>query len=244
MSSTTADADDSRHEPTSTNFVPRYAGPSLPEMTPEQLSLRDAILSSRPRTGLSGPFGPWLSVPAIARPAQELGRIVRYGCESLTSRETELVILLTGARFGCEAEFDIHAREARAAGVGWETIRSIPRGATTGGGGDASSSGLAKFDLEAVKGRVVPVLRREHDEGLASEPTNGITRDEAREREVAIVLFASELLDTNTVSDETYGETRRILDGRDSALVEITAIVGYYALVSYTLNVFRIPSPA
>lgn len=29
-------------------------------------------------TGLAGPFGPWLSNTAIARPSQELGRVVRY----------------------------------------------------------------------------------------------------------------------------------------------------------------------
>lgn len=77
------------------------------------------------------------------------------------------------------------------------------------------------------------------------EEEDGVTRitnENIKEREVAIVLFAAELLDSNTVSDETYATTRQVLGGDDSTLVEITAIVGYYAYVSYTLNVFRIPS--
>mmetsp|Transcript_23607 Transcript_23607/g.50965 ORF Transcript_23607/g.50965 Transcript_23607/m.50965 type:complete len:92 (-) Transcript_23607:1714-1989(-) len=63
-----------------------------------------------------------------------------------------------------------------------------------------------------------------------------------KKREVAIVQFAAELLDGNTVSDETYATTKEILDGNDSVLVEITSIIGYYAYVAYTLNVFKIAS--
>jgi hypothetical protein len=44
------------------------------------------------------------------------------------------------------------------------------------------------------------------------------------------------------VSDETYARTKEALDEKDEVLVEITAILGYYAYVSYTLNVFKIPS--
>ena len=110
------------YAPTSHNFQPRYSGPSPNQMTPEQQSIRQSILNSRPNTGLSGPFGPWLSIPSIARPSQELGRTVRYGT-SLSSRESELVILLTGAKFKSEAEFDIHVGEARRVGISWDVNR-------------------------------------------------------------------------------------------------------------------------
>jgi 4-carboxymuconolactone decarboxylase len=203
----------------------RYSGPCPSEMTPEQLSLRDSILSSRPTTGLSGPFGPWLAVPKIAGPAQQLGSTVRYGT-SLSFRESELVILLTGAKFESATEFEIHVGEARRAGVGWDVIRSIPR---------------EGFSLEKVKECVISMLEKENNNG--NNPP-GLAHEKTKAREVAIVLFAAELLHTNTVCDKTYAETRRLLDGRDSALVEITAIVGYYAFVSYTLNVFKIPSPS
>lgn len=202
----------------------RYSGPRPSEMTHEQLSMRDSILSSRPTTGLAGPFGPWLAVPKIAGPAQQLGSAVRYGT-SLSVRESELVILLTGAKFESATEFEIHVDEARRVGIGWDVIRSIPR---------------KGFSLEKVKECVISMLEKEH--GNVNPPE--MSHEKSKAREVAIVLFASELLHTNTVCDETYAETRRLLDGRDSALVEITAIVGYYAFVSYTLNVFKIPSPS
>ena len=71
---------------------------------------------------------------------------------------------------------------------------------------------------------------------------NSSINSNAKKREVAIVLFTAELLEKSTVSDETYESTKQALDGQDSALVEITSIIGYYAYVAYTLNVFKIPS--
>lgn len=203
-------------------------------MTEEQKCLRQAILESRPRTGLSGPFGPWLAVPSIARPSQELGRIVRYET-SLSMRESELVILLTGAKFKSEAEFDIHLGEAIRAGIGMDVINSIPRGALLSQErSNEQGKDVVEFSLENVKKRMIPLLEKE----IASEGKGDLLRD------IPIVLFTAELLETNTVSDETYATTKQLLGGDDSVLVEITAIVGYYAYVAYTLNVFRIASTA
>ena len=93
--------------------------------------------------------------------------------------------------------------------------------------------------------------------GLAQEIIDSIPRDDefsakavfdtvvsllGNDREKAIVTFTAELLDTCRVSDRTYDSTKAALDGKDSALVEITSIAGYYTYVCYTLNVFRIPS--
>lgn len=198
---------------TSRDNVPRYNGPSKDEMTQEQANIQQSILASRPGTGLHGPFGPWLAIPEIARPAQELGQACRYGT-SLSKTESELVILLTGAKYQSSAEFDIHVGEALKAGWTMELIESIPR---------------TDFSLATVKTRLLPVLVL-----LSSN------NDDRREHDIA--LFASELLDTNTVSDETYQRTKEALGDRDSVLVEITSIVGYYAYVCLTLNVFQIPS--
>mmetsp|Transcript_54002 Transcript_54002/g.114707 ORF Transcript_54002/g.114707 Transcript_54002/m.114707 type:complete len:241 (+) Transcript_54002:36-758(+) len=230
------------YEPTSPHFHPRYAGPPPDDMTSEQRSLRQSILESRPRTGLSGPFGPWLAVPAIARPSQELGRTVRYET-SLSMRESELVILLTGAKFKSEAEFDIHVGEARKAGVGWDVILSIPRGALLSAEESAmqQKGATVEFSLQNVKDRMIPLLAKEHDDGRANRGSED-SCDNSKERELAVVLFTTELLDRNTVSDETYAATKKVLDGQDSVLVEITAIIGYYAYVAYTLNVFKIAS--
>lgn len=196
-----------KHKNTSSDFVARYAGPKEEDMTEEQKQIRDAIVKSRPRTGLSGPFGPWLAVPEIAQPAQALGRACRYGT-SLSFRESELVILLTGAKARSQSEFDIHVGEALKAGISMEIILAIPRD--------------EDFSKEAVKEKLLPLLDND--------------------REKAIATFTSELLDTYTVSEETYNTTKTAVDGKDSVLVEITSIAGYYTYVAYTLNVFRIPS--
>ena len=202
------------HVYTSRSFVPRYTGPPEDTMTNEQKQIRQLILETRPRTGLSGPFGPWLAVPEIANPAQLLGRACRYGT-SLSFRESELVILLTGAKTRSHAEFDIHVGEALKAGISMEVINAIPRD-------DA-------FSYAAVMERVVPLLKT--DDGASINA-----------REWAIVQFTAELLDTFTVSDWTYSITKQALGNHDSVLVEITSIVGYYTYVSFTLNVFQIPS--
>lgn len=186
----------------------RYTGPSAVECTEEQAEIRNDILQSRPRTGLSGPFGPWLAVPGIAQPAQALGRACRYGT-SLSFRESELVILLVGAKTRSHAEFDIHVGEALKAGIPMEVIVAIPRD--------------DDFSRRAVRDNLLPLL--------------------ANDREKAIATYTAELLDTYSVSDETYASTKAAVGDKDSVLVEITSIAGYYTYVAYTLNAFRIPSP-
>lgn len=200
-------SDGDEWKPTSTGFIARYNGPLEEEMTDDQKQIRDAIVASRPRTGLSGPFGPWLAVPMIAQPAQALGRACRYGT-SLSFKESELVILLTGAKTRSHAEFDIHVGEALRTGWSLDFIRTIPRD--------------DDFSLQKVKSDLLPLVENE--------------------REKAILLFAAELVDTFGVSDETYEETKTVLGGKDSVLVEIVSIAGYYVYVSMTLNAFRIPS--
>jgi len=192
---------------TSVGFEPRYNGPSEQEMTEKQREIRDAIVATRKRTGLSGPFGPWLAVPAIADPAQSLGRACRYET-SLSFQESELVILLTGAKTRSHSEFDIHVGEALKSGWKYEMIEAIPRD--------------DDFSIENVKEKLLPMMENE--------------------RQKAIATFTAELLETYTVSDETYENTKKVMGGKDSVLVEITSIAGYYTYVSYTLNVFRIPS--
>lgn len=193
---------------TSEHFTPRYNGPSLSEMTDEQRCIRDSIAKSRPRTGISGPFGPWLAVPSIAEPSQKLGKACRYGT-SLSMRESELVILLTAGRTRSHTEFDLHQGEALRAGHSIDVISAIPRD--------------DKFSLAQVKKDLIPLLQGD-------------------QRESAIAAFAAELLETCTVSAETYAMAKSALDGQDSALVEITSIIGYYTYCAYTLNVFNIPS--
>ena len=60
--------------------------------------------------------------------------------------------------------------------------------------------------------------------------------------ERAIYAFVQELYKTRRVSDRTYKRLHAIIG--DEATVELVGILGYYALISMTLNVFRMMPPA
>jgi 4-carboxymuconolactone decarboxylase len=60
--------------------------------------------------------------------------------------------------------------------------------------------------------------------------------------ERAIHAFVRELYQTRRVSDRTYKRVHGLLG--DAATVELVGILGYYALISMTLNVFRMMPPA
>jgi 4-carboxymuconolactone decarboxylase len=59
--------------------------------------------------------------------------------------------------------------------------------------------------------------------------------------ERAIYDFVQELYKTRRVSDRTYKRVHALLG--DQATVELVGILGYYALISMTLNVFRMMPP-
>jgi 4-carboxymuconolactone decarboxylase len=59
--------------------------------------------------------------------------------------------------------------------------------------------------------------------------------------ERAIHAYVKELYKTKRVSDRTYKRLQAILG--DAAMVELTGILGYYAMVAMTLNVFRMLPP-
>ena len=146
-----AEAAAAEYKPRAAHYVPRYAGPPEHELTEPQRAIRAAILRTRPGTGLRGPFGPWLAAPAIAEPAQALGKACRYGT-SLSLRESELVILLTGARTQSHAEFDIHVGEAVKAGIGMHVIKAFPRD------GD--------FSLRMVEETLIPLLDNDRERAI------------------------------------------------------------------------------
>ena len=57
--------------------------------------------------------------------------------------------------------------------------------------------------------------------------------------EAAVYAFALMLVHTHQVDDDTYTRALDLLG--EAAVVELVAIVGYYSLVSLTLNAFRVP---
>ena len=59
--------------------------------------------------------------------------------------------------------------------------------------------------------------------------------------ERAIYDFVHELYKTKRVSDRTYKRLHTVLG--DAAMVDLVGIIGYYVMISFTLNVFRMMPP-
>jgi len=70
----------------------------------------------------------------------------------------------------------------------------------------------------------------------------GRTPKSAPKDERAIYDFVQELYKTRRVSDRSYKRVHAVLG--NAATVELVGILGYYALISMTLNVFRMMPPA
>ncbi len=75
-----------------------------------------------------------------------------------------------------------------------------------------------------------------------SELRAGREPKSAPKDERAIYVFVQELYKTRRVSDRAYKRVQSLLG--DQGTVELVGILGYYALISMTLNVFRIMPPA
>ncbi len=60
--------------------------------------------------------------------------------------------------------------------------------------------------------------------------------------EMAIYAFVKELYAKRRVGDANFKRVHKLLG--DAGMVELVGILGYYAMVSMTLDVFRMPAPA
>ena len=65
--------------------------------------------------------------------------------------------------------------------------------------------------------------------------------DFQKEDERAVHQFVKEILNTRTVSQLTYDQAHEALGNQ--GVVDLVGLVGYYCLVSITLNVFDMPLP-
>jgi 4-carboxymuconolactone decarboxylase len=63
-----------------------------------------------------------------------------------------------------------------------------------------------------------------------------------KEDEKAVYIFSRELLTTRRVSDQTYASAERMLGRR--GVVDLVGVLGYYGLISMTINAFEVPVPA
>ena len=86
----------------------------------------------------------------------------------------------------------------------------------------ARREGLGEQIIESVKAETLPDF---------SNPT-----------EAAVYNFARELLDQHRVSEVLYNEAVELLG--ETGAVELVILLGYYTLVSMTLNVFEVSVPA
>lgn len=64
----------------------------------------------------------------------------------------------------------------------------------------------------------------------------------AAEDEAAVHAFASEIWRTRRVSQATYDRAAAALGSK--GVVELAGILGYYSLISITINAFEVPVPA
>jgi 4-carboxymuconolactone decarboxylase len=91
----------------------------------------------------------------------------------------------------------------------------------------------AAHEPQALKAGVKPATIQALRAGR--EPTS------APKDERAIYAFIKELYATRRVSDRAYKAVHAVIG--DAGMVQLVGLLGYYALVAMTLNVFRMPVP-
>ncbi|HUS54252.1 MAG TPA: carboxymuconolactone decarboxylase family protein [Thermohalobaculum sp.] len=88
-------------------------------------------------------------------------------------------------------------------------------------------------------------VRFAHDAGIPEAVTEAIrvgeTPDLPDPEQRIVYQVAVELAASHGLSDATYAEAVAVLGV--AALVDLIAIIGYYGIVSLTLNTFEIPTP-
>lgn len=85
----------------------------------------------------------------------------------------------------------------------------------------AKRGGLSDAAIEAIRTATEPAL--------------------AGEDERVVYRFASEMLRDRAISQPTFDEAQRVLGMR--AVVDLVGVLGYYGLISMTINAFEIPLP-
>ena len=82
-------------------------------------------------------------------------------------------------------------------------------------------------------------IRAGISEGVVEAIARGETPRFERDDERVVYAFARELVETRRVGDERYADAVELLG--ESGTVELVGILGYYTLVSMTLNAFEVP---
>lgn len=174
--------------------MPRISLPSPDNMLPAQRRVYDKVVAGR-RGKVQGPLRAALHSAELADRWQALGELLRYDT-TLTPRQSELAILVTGR--ACRSPFEWYAHRI-----------------------EAQKAGIPQDVIDALLAEAVPT---------------GLPLHEA-----VVVDYARELNAINSVSDAAHARALECLGER--ALVELTALVGYYTMVAMMLNAQEIPLP-
>jgi 4-carboxymuconolactone decarboxylase len=132
-------------------------------LSPRQQEVFDWIVESRGR--MIRPYEVLLHVPALARPAAELGHQIRFE-GALSDHDRELAILTSARSHRCGFEWDSHVPLAREAGVRDEAISVLE------GGGAVDRAALT-----AAEGVVVDFVTELCAESTVADATYSAAED-------------------------------------------------------------------
>ena len=125
--------------------MPRISLPTPDTMSPEQLAVHQKVVSG-PRGEIKGPLRAALHNAELADRWQALGALLRYGT-SMTPRQSELAILVTGRHTRSVFEWFAHRPEGAKAGLSEDTLDDLlaqrpPRGL------DATDQAVYQYAIE------------------------------------------------------------------------------------------------
>ena len=105
----------------------RFAPLTSDQLTPEQKTMLDHLLSGERRGSTDGPFNVMLRSPEMGDLAQQLGARVRFHSD-LPDKLRELAIILTARHWTAQFEWTAHRRAAERAGLSPDIIQSVATG--------------------------------------------------------------------------------------------------------------------
>jgi len=125
--------------------MPRITLPTPEQMSPEQRRVYDKVVSG-PRGRVQGPLRAAIHNPELADRWQALGALLRYNT-TLTPRQSEIAILVTGRHCRSPFEWYAHRQEAEKAGIETAVIEAI-LAESTPAGLDEEDALIHKYAIE------------------------------------------------------------------------------------------------
>jgi 4-carboxymuconolactone decarboxylase len=105
----------------------RFKPLTYEEMTSQQKTMMDHLLSGERKGSTDGPFNVFLRSPEMGDVAQQLGAQIRFHT-SLPRKLNELAIITTARYWGAQFEWAAHSKNAAEAGLSAAVIDAIANG--------------------------------------------------------------------------------------------------------------------